>query len=119
MNIRKVIGLIILLAGIAFAFLSLMADQMGIGSMLGFGYKQSVGGLLGAVAGLFGIHLLVGSRRLTGFLSLLGGAALFVLSLIADLIGIGSAPGFGYNQIIGTVAGIIIVVVGFGLISKK
>jgi hypothetical protein len=47
------------------------------------------------------------------------GVVLLIVSFAADAIGIGGAAGFGYKQIIGSVAGVIVVVAGFVLYSRK
>ncbi len=43
------------------------------------------------------------------------GIGLLVASLLADVIGIGDDPGFGKQQTMGTIAGVVIMVVGFVL----
>jgi hypothetical protein len=40
------------------------------------------------------------------------GVALASLSVLADVIGVGTGPGFGWKQIVGTVLGIVIAGVG-------
>ena len=45
------------------------------------------------------------------------GVILLLSSLLADFIG--GAPGFGTNQIVGAVAGIILAIVGFVLYTRK
>ena len=47
------------------------------------------------------------------------GIVLLVVSVAADVLGIGGAPGFGYKQIIGTAAGVVLVVVGFVMSRRK
>ena len=47
------------------------------------------------------------------------GVVLLIGSLAADAVGIGGAIGFGYKQIAGSIAGVIVAVVGFVLYSKK
>lgn len=58
-------------------------------------------------------------KKTLGLVLLVGGIAVLVLSLAADLVGIGGNPVFGTNQIIGTVVGAIAAVVGFVLRRKK
>jgi hypothetical protein len=36
------------------------------------------------------------------------GVALASLSVLADVIGVGTGPGFGWKQIVGTAAGIVV-----------
>jgi hypothetical protein len=47
------------------------------------------------------------------------GIVLLVVALGADMLGIGGAPGIGYKQIIGAVAGAALAVVGFVLSRRK
>jgi hypothetical protein len=46
------------------------------------------------------------------------GVVLLLLSLTADIIGIGGGAGFGIRQIIGSIAGIIAIAVGYFLAFK-
>lgn len=55
------------------------------------------------------------SKKLIGILSMAGGAMLFVLSLIADPIGIGSYPGINSAQLIGAAVGFAVLVIGYWL----
>ncbi len=47
------------------------------------------------------------------------GIGLLVASLLADVIGIGDDPGFGRQQTMGTIAGVVITVVGLFLTYKS
>ena len=47
------------------------------------------------------------------------GIVILVLSLVADLIGIGGHPGFGLKQTVGTVVGAIVTIVGLVWKFKK
>jgi hypothetical protein len=47
------------------------------------------------------------------------GIGLLVISLLADVIGIGDDPGFGSQQTMGTIAGFVIMVVGFFLALRS
>jgi hypothetical protein len=44
------------------------------------------------------------------WLILVTGTLLGVLSLTADLLGIGAFPGFGWKQVVGTIAALVLVV---------
>ncbi len=46
------------------------------------------------------------------------GALLLLLSLLADLIGLGPSPGFGLWQVGGSLAGLALAGVGFWLMRK-
>ena len=49
---------------------------------------------------------------------LAAGALLFLVSLTADAIGIGEGTGIGWKQILGSVAGLVIAVVGIVQLRK-
>jgi hypothetical protein len=54
-----------------------------------------------------------------GIVLLVIGVIILLLSLLANSIGIGGAPGFGYKQITGTVIGAILAIVGYVLFSRR
>jgi hypothetical protein len=53
---------------------------------------------------------------LTGFALLLGGAGLVVLSLLADRLEIGGGEGFGYQQLIVLIVGIVLILGGLRIV---
>jgi hypothetical protein len=57
--------------------------------------------------------------KTAGIVLLVVGIVVLLLSLLADSIGIGVNPIFGRNQIIGTIAGAIVAVVGLVLTLRK
>jgi membrane associated rhomboid family serine protease len=57
--------------------------------------------------------------KTAGIALLVVGIVVLLLSLLADSIGIGANPIFGRNQIIGTIAGAIVTVVGLVLTLRK
>ena len=59
------------------------------------------------------------NKKSIGIALLVVGVVLLIGSLAADAIGIGGVAGFGYKQIIGAIAGVIVAIVGFVLYSKK
>ena len=59
------------------------------------------------------------SKKTIGIVVLVVGILILILSLIADVIGIGGSPVFGYRQIIGVVVGAIVTVVGLLLTREK
>jgi hypothetical protein len=61
----------------------------------------------------------MGNNKTLGIVLLVVGIVVLLLSLAADMIGIGGAAGFGYKQIIGAIIGAIVAVVGFVLNSRK
>ncbi len=50
---------------------------------------------------------------------LIGGAFLFLLSLLADWIGLGSYPGFNYAQYGGMAVGLVFIAYGLQKIRAK
>jgi hypothetical protein len=61
----------------------------------------------------------MGGKKTVGIVVLVVGIVVLLLSLVADPIGIGVNPIFGRNQIIGTIAGAIVTVVGLVLTLKR
>lgn len=53
------------------------------------------------------------NKKTIGMVLLVVGIILLVVSLGADVIGLGGGARFGGQQILGTVAGIILIVAGF------
>ncbi len=58
-------------------------------------------------------------KRTASIILLIVGIGLLVLSLSADVIGIGADPGFGHQQLMGTVAGVVVTAVGLVLTFKE
>ena len=61
----------------------------------------------------------MGTKKTVGIVLIVVGIIGLILSVLADVIGIGGNPGFGPTQIIGTIAGIAAAVVGLVLILRK
>ena len=57
--------------------------------------------------------------RIVGIVLLVLGILVVLVSVMADPLGLGVSPMFGYRQIIGTVAGAIAAVVGLLLVLRK
>ena len=47
------------------------------------------------------------------------GVGLLLVSLLADVVGIGDDAGFGPQQTMGTVAGVVVIAIGAYLIKKN
>jgi len=58
-------------------------------------------------------------NKTTGMVLCAAGIVVVLISVAADCIGMGAFPGFGYKQIIGTLVGIVMIVVGLGLLPKR
>ena len=54
-------------------------------------------------------------KKAEGIIVLVLGTGVFAASLLADVIGYGDNGGFGWQQTMGTIAGVVIMVVGFVL----
>ena len=59
------------------------------------------------------------SKKTIGFVLIALGAVITVVSLGADVIGIGNRQGFGWQQSLGTAIGVIVIVVGIWLGASK
>ena len=59
------------------------------------------------------------SNKITGWLGIIGGLVLVILSLVADLIRIGSYPGINYAQLIGIGVGLIVLVLGYVVLRRE
>jgi hypothetical protein len=57
-------------------------------------------------------------EKASGTFLLVLGAALLIVSLLADVIGIGANPEFGYRQIVGVVLGVIAVIRGIFMLKR-
>ena len=59
------------------------------------------------------------TKKTPSIVLLVVGIGLLVVSLLADVIGIGDNPGFGKQQTMGTVAGVVITAAGLFFTLKK
>ncbi len=59
------------------------------------------------------------SKRTMGVVLVVLGVVMLVVSLAADMIGIGNQAGIGWKQILGAVVGVIIAVGGVWLALRK
>ena len=96
---------IIMVAGFYLASLSLFADVLGFGSSEGFGWQQGAGVVLGGVLLFTGALLRVPTLLVIGL-------ATGALTLMADWLALGDSEGFGGQQILGTIVGVGLIVVG-------
>ena len=56
-------------------------------------------------------------RKMAGIIVIIG-IGLLAASLLADIIGIGDDPGFGMQQTMGAIAGVVIVLLGLVVMRK-
>jgi hypothetical protein len=52
------------------------------------------------------------SKRTIAILLIILGAVLAIVSLAADMLGIGNVPGFGWKQMLGTGVGVLVALGG-------
>ena len=53
-----------------------------------------------------------------GRILLIAGVLLLLVSLLADVVGLGLSPGFGWKHIVGSIAGLALAGVGFWRMRK-
>jgi len=96
---------ILLCVGLFVLVISAAADWLAFGSSEGFGWQQLLG------LGLAGILLLIGAVVRIPTLSVIG---LFIglLTVLADWLGLGNAPGFGWHQVSGSLLGAALIAAG-------
>jgi hypothetical protein len=58
-------------------------------------------------------------KKKWGVVLLIAGIILLILSLGADIFGVGAVPGYGYKQIAGIVVGVIMAIAGYILAYRK
>jgi hypothetical protein len=61
----------------------------------------------------------MGTKKTRAIVLLAAGVVIVIVSVAADSIGLGAFPGFGYKQIIGTLVGIGVILVGLALLPKR
>ena len=59
------------------------------------------------------------SRKSLGYILSGLGIILVIVSAFADVFGLGGVPGFGWKQIVGAVAGVIVAAVGVWLVARR
>ncbi len=59
------------------------------------------------------------AKRTLGFLLIIIGVVIAVISLSADFIGIGNQQGIGWQQLLGTAIGVIALLVGIWMTLRK
>ncbi len=59
------------------------------------------------------------TNRTISSVLIIGGALLLIVSLIADLIGLGSYPGLNWAQLTGAAVGLVVLIVGVWFVMRK
>ena len=108
---RTEIGVILIAVGLFTLAVSSLADVLRFGANKGFGWQQDVG------LGLAAVLTLTGS--LFGVLALVViGIFVGCITLMADFLAFGSNPGFGIQQVLGTLLGALVLAVGLRIKQK-
>lgn len=58
-------------------------------------------------------------KTVVGLILTVVGIIVLLLSLFADLLGMGGYPGIGTKQIVGMIIGVVIIIIGSGLHWKS
>jgi heme exporter protein D len=109
---RRGQGSILILMGAFVTVLSLFADFFAFGRSAGFGWRQMLGMVLAGLIFLLGAVVRVPALIITG-------AAMGMLTLLADWLAFGSHPGFGWQQKIGTAIGLAMILAGTSVTRLK
>ena len=115
------VGLLMFLSGLIIVPLSLYSDNIRGMKTTSIGLYQVIGAILGYLITWIGGILLVKATQITKAIKsslYYGGGIIFLLSLLADYVGLGDAPGIDSFQIVGMILGIILAVVGFVITPK-
>ena len=115
------IGLLMFLSGLIFALLSFYLDNIRGMETASLGLYQVMGAILGYLIAWIGIILFAKATQITKAIKstlYYGGGIIFLLSLLADYIGLGDAPGIDSFQLVGMILGIILAGVGFVITPK-
>ena len=99
-------ALALLVVGSFILGISVLADSLQFGVSAGFGWKQIAGLVLSGVLVLAGALMGVPAVLSVGLL--FGG-----ITILADWLGFGSDEGFGFQQMMGVVVGVCIILGGF------
>ncbi len=105
---RLSLASLMIVAGLGLGMVAVFADELGLEGSAGFGGKQTVGALIGAIL------VLIGTLAHVDLLALFG-AALFGLCLFVDVVRIGASPGVGNKQVATIVIAIVLMISGVWL----
>ena len=125
MKFTKTLGVIFLGGGIVVAASSLLVELTALSDDPGLGFRQIVGIITGSGAAITGMVLIVGRRRetiialnLLGIVLLVGGIVVLLGSLLIDVAGCRTNPGFGLRQIMGSISGAVALLFGVFTLTK-
>jgi hypothetical protein len=102
---RLNVPILVTTVGLLVLVISVFADPLGFGSSEGFGWQQSTGVALAVILALTGAIMLIPTLLVVGLIT--GG-----VTLLADWLRFGSAEGFGWQQILGSALGVLLIAIG-------
>jgi len=114
-------GVLLFLLGLLIALLSFYLDNLRGMETASIGLYQVMGAITGYLIAWIGIILFAKAARIAQAIQktlYYGGGVIFLISLFADYVGLGDAPGIDIFQIVGMALGLIIAGVGYFLPQK-
>ena len=96
---------ILMSVGLFVLVVSALADVLAFGSHAGFGWRRGLG------LGFAGVLVLTGAMMRISTLFAIG-LIIGLLTLLADWLGFGDAPGFGWQQTLGSLLGAALIAMG-------
>ena len=121
MQNKTKVGLLMFLSGLIFALISFFLDYIRGMKTVSLGLYQVMGAILGFLIAWIGIILFAKATQITKAIKstlYYGGGIIFLISLFADYIGLGDAPGIDRFQIVGIILGIILAGIGYVITPK-
>ena len=121
MQTKNKVGVLLFLLGLLIALLSFYLDNLRGMETASIGLYQVMGAITGYLIAWIGIILFAKATRLTQAIKktlYYGGGVIFFISLFADYVGLGDAPGIDFFQIAGLVFGIFLASIGYFLPPK-
>ena len=103
---------ILISVGLFVLALSVLADLLAFGSGEGFGWKQILG------FGIAGVLVLTGAMVRIPTLLVIG-LIIGSLSVLADWLGFGNVEGFWWQQILGSLLGLLLIAAGITLARRR
>lgn len=110
---KDVLGRVAVLVSIGLLVLglSLFADFLKLGRVEGFGTYQTIAVVATGILAATGLSMRVPLMAVTGLL-------MGIIVVLADWIHLGAVPGFGYNQAMGVLLGLLLILAGFLLFHR-
>ncbi len=102
---RLDVPVVVTTTGLLVLVVSVLADPLGFGSSEGFGWQQWTGVAVAAILTLTGAIIQIPMLLVVGLHT--GG-----VTILADWLGLGSAEGFGWQQILGSALGVLLIAIG-------